>query len=339
MKRKILCFIFISFLLFSLCSCKGEKAPEDLGGSVASQEQTVKNPFTGEEISKEKEFVRPVAVVINNLNSAQRVQTGVAGADIVYETQVEGGITRLLALYKDINKAGQFGSIRSARVVFASLAMSHGAIFVHHGIDPNYAADYVRKNNITDFDTNKKPFSSFAFRKNNGMNSEHTVYTSPELLTEGFNKTDIVLTDNLNTPWCAFAEETRAPQNGTANEISVKFSASYISKFIYDSKTGLYTKNSVKVDNKDYITGLPYTFKNVFILKTDISFYPDGSHRKIALNGGEGYYCSAGGYEKIVWQKSEGAPIKFFSPVGKELKVNVGKSWVCITDLTEPQIQ
>ena len=327
------------FLLFNLCSCKGGQLPEDLGGSVASQEQTVKNPFTGEEILKDKEFVRPVAVVINNLNSAQRVQTGIKDADIVYETLVEGGITRLLAIYKDINKAGMLGSIRSARVVFAGLAMSHGAIFVHHGIDPNYAADYVRKNNITDFDTNKKPFSSFAFRKNNGMNSEHTVYTSPELLTEGFNKTDITLTDNINNPWCSFSEETRVPQMGTANEISVKFSASYVSKFVYDQETGFYTKNSVKANNKDYVTSQPYIFKNVFVLKTDISFYPDGSHRKIALNGGEGYYISAGGYEKIIWQKSEGAPIKFFTPDGKELKVNMGKSWVCITESREPQIQ
>ncbi len=331
MIKKYICFILSVCLLFSLCACGGENKTNQPNDSSLPEAQHVKNPFTGEEIAKEKESLRPVAVVINNLNSAQKVQTGVAGADIVYETEVEGGITRLLAVYKDIEKANLFGSIRSARVVFASLAISHGAIFVHHGIDPNYAADYVRKNNITDFDTNKKPFSSYAFRKNNGMNSEHTVYSSPELLTEGFNKTDIVTTTESNASWCSFSESERVPAEGTAGEISVKFSASYISKFVFDQKTGLYTKNSAKAENSDYVSGAPYTFKNVFVLKTDISFYPDLSHRKIDLNGGEGYYYSLGGYEKIIWKKENNAPIKFFTPDGAELKVNKGNSWVCIT--------
>lgn len=329
MIKRFICFILSVFLLFSLCSCNKNEIPQEDPSSSGAEILPVRNPFTGEEMEKEKAALRPVAVVINNLNSAQRVQTGVADADIVYETEVEGGITRLLAVYKDISEAPLLGSIRSARVVFASLALSHGAIFVHHGIDPNYAAAYVKNSGVTDFDTNKGTFSAYAFRKDNGMNSEHTVYTSPELLLKGFEKVS-QKEESKNDMWCDFFELDRVPADGQMTEISVKFSASYISNFIFDPQTGLYTKNSAKADNSDYTTNKKYTFKNVFVLNSDISFYPDGSHRNVQLSGGEGYYYSLGGYEKIIWQKINNQPIKFFTPDGKELSVNKGNSWVCI---------
>ena len=59
------------------------------------------NPLTGvSDLPEDKIEARPIAITINNLNVAQAVQTGIAKADIVYETEVEGGITRMLAVYK-----------------------------------------------------------------------------------------------------------------------------------------------------------------------------------------------------------------------------------------------
>ena len=336
MKRKCFCCFLSLCLIFSLCSCKKENLSEKSDG-LFGQEQQVINPFTGEIMANQKAQLRPVGVVINNLNSAQKVQTGVAAADIVYETEVEGGITRLLAIYKDIEEASEFGSIRSARVVFASLAQSHGAIFVHHGIDPNYAAPYILKNKITDFDTNKKPASAYAYRKNNSMSSEHTVYSSYELLNEGFKKNSIATTALDNKPWCLFTQSQRIPSEGVAANISVRFSGSYISLFTFDAASGFYIKTSKKFKNSDYVTKQAYYFKNVFVLKTDISLYPDGVHREVSLSGGEGYYFSLGGYEKIFWEKREDAPITFFSLDGQQLQVNKGNSWVCIAKAFKPE--
>lgn len=339
MNRKLLSLLLIFILIFAICGCKKSTEPPSGSSSDGSADltQVYINSLTGEEISEQKALLRPVAVVINNLNAAQRVQTGVTGADIVYETEVEGGITRLLAVYKDISSVKELGSIRSARVVFAELAESHSAIFVHHGIDPNYAADYVKKHN-TDFDTNKKN-TSYSFRKNNGLGREHTVYSSPDRLLKGFEKNNIEYRTQTNTPWCDFSLSERVPDMGTANSISIKFSSSYISNFDFDAATALYTKNSARVNNKDYVTGQPYSFKNVFLLQTKINDYPDGVHRKIELLSGEGYYFSLGAYEKISWKKQEGQPIKFYTAQGSELKVNKGNSWVCINSGQEPQIE
>lgn len=73
--------------------------------------------------------------MINNISTAQPVQTGLNKADIIYETEVEGGITRLMAVFQDITTAEKIGTIRSARYPYVDLAMGHNAIFIHCGQD------------------------------------------------------------------------------------------------------------------------------------------------------------------------------------------------------------
>ena len=54
------------------------------------------NPLTGlSDVSDEAINNKPVAITINNIKIAQPVQTGLNKADVIYETEVEGGITRL----------------------------------------------------------------------------------------------------------------------------------------------------------------------------------------------------------------------------------------------------
>jgi hypothetical protein len=132
------------------CSKEPERLSVDVGDDISVPETPVVkekfsvNPLTGVkdlEIGKEKD--RPVAVTINNISVAQPVQTGLGQADIVYETEVEGGITRLLALFQDVSKVKKLGTIRSARYVFIDLAMGHNAVYAHHGQDAYHAGPHL----------------------------------------------------------------------------------------------------------------------------------------------------------------------------------------------------
>ena len=61
---------------------------------------------------------RSIAIMIDNVGEA-KPQAGLNEAAIVYEITVEGGLTRLLAVYKDIkDKEETIGPVRSARQVF-----------------------------------------------------------------------------------------------------------------------------------------------------------------------------------------------------------------------------
>ena len=138
---------FLSLALLCMAGCGGSEntnSPVDNTPKPEPKPEPIVfvNPLTGVENIEDEAITyrRPVAVMINNISVAQKVQTGLTQADIVYETEVEGGITRLMAVFQDITKVEQFGTVRSARYPYVDLAMGHNAIYVHHGQDNTYCA-------------------------------------------------------------------------------------------------------------------------------------------------------------------------------------------------------
>lgn len=76
--------------------------------------------------------------MINNIKAALP-QYGIYDADLMVETLVEGGITRMMAVYADYTKVPDVCSIRSCRYYYPIFAASFDAIYVHWGSENNYA--------------------------------------------------------------------------------------------------------------------------------------------------------------------------------------------------------
>ncbi len=334
MYRKILT-LFLTALMVCLVGCgktETESKPiEQASSPVESKPEVVYyiNHLTGEKnITKEKAENRPVAIMVNNLSTAQKVQTGLTKADIVYETEVEGGITRLMAVYQDISKVEKIGTVRSARYAYIDLAMGHSAIYVHHGQDPKYAAPHLKDTQTFVLGTNNA-----GYRHKNGLSSEHTLYGYGDkiwntLVKQGYNTKLTKATD-----WQVFADkDTSITYENIANTVNVPFSDSYKSVFKYDQKSGKYIRFFKTTERKDYFTNESEYFKNVFVLVTNIGKYSiEDKHRKIDLTSGDGYYCVNGTYIPIKWSKgSSSSSIVFTNIDGTPLTVNQGNSWVCI---------
>lgn len=347
MLKKLLAGIMcLSLVLAVGCSKGDDKLSVDVGDTpsvpeVVEPEYAV-NPLTGlENLDPEKANNRPVAITVNNLSQAQAVQTGVGKADIVYETEVEGGITRLVAVYQDTTKVEKIGTIRSARYAFVDIALGHNAIYVHHGQDSFHAPALLNKVNRLVIGTNNG-----GVRISNGLASEHTLYGYGEgiwnsIVNAGFN----TKTESTKT-WQNFADEKKSVRHSTAaTSVSVPFSTSYKTTFNYDAANGNYKRFFNGVERKDYYTGESVTFKNVFVLYTTIRNYSNcspstckGTHREILLNSGEGYYFVNGTYTPIKWSKGSAySGFKFTNSDGTPLTVNPGNSWVCIADKTRSQ--
>ena len=60
-------------------------------------------------------------------------QSGILYAEIVYEAQVEAGITRLMGVFQDVDEVEKIGSIRSARHYYVDFAHDNDALYVHFG--------------------------------------------------------------------------------------------------------------------------------------------------------------------------------------------------------------
>lgn len=340
MSKRIIALIVCLVMIFALSGCNLLKNPSvvdaesefvDTDNSenepVEVKEEKFTNPLTGiKNLPKANFDIRPVAVMVNNISVAQKVQTGLNAADIIYETEVEGGVTRLMAVFKDFSTVGQVGSVRSARYPYVDLALGHDAIYVHCGQDPTYCAPHLKDIDDVSVDTG----TAGAKRIKNGLASEHTLYVFGKDLWPSLAQK--FKTETTNSLWQNFAaeDETVTLTGGGADRVEIPFPL-LKTVFNYDKNTGLYTRYSKGAEMKDYVTNESVTVKNIFILLTSISDYPDGKHRRVNLNGGNGYYVTNGTYTQIKWQKGgEKSPIKITDTNGAEIKVSAGKSWVCI---------
>jgi hypothetical protein len=132
-----------------LAACSGSSEPNDepsatpsaTGATPSAQPVAVKTcPLTGLPPRGDQKIDRvAVAVKIDNVDVA-RPQAGLDRADIVIEETVEGGLTRLMAMFQ-CDKADKIGPIRSARTSDGDLLrLLNGAVFGYSGANPKAIA-------------------------------------------------------------------------------------------------------------------------------------------------------------------------------------------------------
>ena len=118
---------------------------------------------------------RPIAVMINNNKAVWGYQAGIQDAYITYEMIVEGGITRMMAVFKDKNTE-RIASVRSSRHYYLDYALENDAIYAHIGWSPRAESD-IKTLNIPAVNAN----NSSAFTWDNSLrriSKEHRAYTS-----------------------------------------------------------------------------------------------------------------------------------------------------------------
>lgn len=183
---------------------------------------------------------RPFAVMINNINVARPLQSGLQDAYLMYEIIVEGGITRYMALFMDQNTT-RIGSIRSARHYFLDYALENDAIYVHHGQSPQAQNDF----SALGVDRIVADNSKTGWRdKSLNVSSEHTLFTSIEKLNNGLgNKrttrnNDLLLNYSVDEVDLSKKKDAKA-----ANDITIQYSNSYITSYKYDENNKYYLRS------------------------------------------------------------------------------------------------
>ena len=129
---------------------------------------------------------RPYAVMINNLGVARPYQSGLQDAYMIYEFIVEGGITRYLALFKDVN-VDRIGTIRSSRHYYLDYVLENDAIYVHWG-GSEFAYNDIRNLGINNIDGMTYGGKYFWKDKSLNVSTEHTAYSKTEMINNAVNK-------------------------------------------------------------------------------------------------------------------------------------------------------
>ena len=117
----ILLFILIilAIVFFFLYKSLTKQKEETLNEDNTLQEEVIEpeEPIVEEKkltIIDEESNSRNIAVMYNNISTVWGYQAGLQDAYLVYEIIVEGGYTRLMAIFKD-KETTRIGSVRSSR--------------------------------------------------------------------------------------------------------------------------------------------------------------------------------------------------------------------------------
>ena len=276
---------------------------------------------------------RPYAVMIN-CHNASLPQAGLDKAYIVYELMVEYGITRMMALFRDVD-FDKVGSIRSARTQYLGYVYENDAIYIHAG-GAQDALNRIADEKINDIDVD----GQYGVRDTSLNRAwEHTLFTTTKLLnsardSRGYRKdTDkgLLLTYTSKELDLSSYENSKA-----ANNVSINYSDYRTSNYKYDPESKTYLRSMNETSNTDLVTGEQYKIKNVLVYGVNYSNYTyDGysAYQKIDNIGtGEGYYISNGYAIPIKWEKeNEKSKTKYkVASTGKELVVNDGNTYIQI---------
>ena len=319
-------YVFVLILICLFAYYLFENKEEKVENNEPKEEKKVK-------IIDENSKTRPYAVVINN-NHAAWPHYGLNDAYISYEMLAEGGITRIMALFKD-QTTNRVGSVRSARPYFLDYALENDAIFVHHGWSEDAKSDITKLNinNINGL------YDTKVFFRDTSLNKayEHTSFTNLEKVKEfakekGYDR-------NVKQTLLKYSVDTiDLSQNENAikaDKIYMKYSNYTDTEYEYDEVNKVYKRSMSNKAHKDGLTGNQYTYKNILI--TPLKYKTYDTYGRLTLeNIGtfNGYYITEGYAVPITFTKtSRSAKTIYKYENGEEIKFNDGNTFIQITPL------
>ena len=273
---------------------------------------------------------RPIAVMIDNHNQAWP-QAGLNKAYMVYEIIVEGGETRLMAIFKGVT-VDKIGPVRSSRHYFIDYAMENDAIYAHYGWSPQAESD-IKKYSINNLNGITESTSTFWRVKD--KSAPHNAVTSTEALLKAAKSKGYKTTSDKKSILNYVTDEVNLEDGITANSVTIPHSTLQKVKYVYDETNQVYKRYARNKAQTDWDTGNAITTKNIIITFCDNYTLTDSENkgRQGLKNIGtfNGYYITNGKAEKIQCVKSARDAQTIYKDLnGKEIDVNDGNTFVNI---------
>ena len=313
----------------------GENADAD-AGQAESKEGMARSIFTGQWVDETIATKRPIAVMIENTKAALP-QYGITKADIYYECPVEGGITRMMAIFQDYSGIEQIGNVRSCRPYYAYYAAEYNAIYFHAG--GSVEGKEALKSGVVD---EVDGISDTAFFRDDSKKAPHNLYISSDAIDETIAKKSFAATIDLTTmpEHYHFASDDAQVtlDNGVAATIASVYYPNNKPWFEYNPQDGLYYRYEFKNPQVDAINNQQLSVKNILVQYVKSSYY---DKEKGTLNlewsgSGEGYYITNGKAIDITWTRNGQDDVtRYYDMDGNEIVLNQGKTWISVVQSSQ----
>lgn len=343
--KKALIYTLVVIIVIAFAVFIGYLYIEKLGNTteVSQEPNIIPTNDVQEKIEKKVEIFqgtdRPIAIMIDNHKKAMP-HAGLSKAYIVYEIIVEGGESRLMALFKGQN-VDKIGPVRSARHYFIDFALENDAIYTHYGWSPQAESDIksMKINNINGISEKTSDFWRVRDKS-----APHNVLTSTNKIYEiaknkGYRTTSDVSSvlnytvDEINldeTYGVSVENEESNEKVKTANEIKIPYSKTNIASWTYNEETKRYNRYSKGIKETEWFEQTDVTAKNIIIKFIKNSSIDSNDRQTMNTTGTHnGYYITNGKAIPILCSKSSRTSQTVYKDTnGNEIKVNDGNTFI-----------
>lgn len=276
---------------------------------------------------------RPIAVMIDNHKDALP-QANINKASIVYEIIVEGGETRLMAVYKGVD-LDKIGPIRSARHYYIDYAAENDAILVHFGESPQAAGDFK---DLKVDEVNGLVESSSDFWRDSGKYAPHNAVSNTKSILKIAGRKNYRLVSDKSPLLNYVAKDFDLAGELLATDVTIPISNVQTVNYKYNENTKLYTRYTKGKAQTDWATKEEIVTKNIIVMFIDNYTLNDSENKGRQglhnLGTKDGYYITNGKAEKITCTKPSRTEKTVYKTMdGEELKVNDGNTFIQIVPL------
>lgn len=318
----------IALIIIYIFMNTNKKEPEAIPSPEVIEKEKLK-------ILDENSNERPVAIMIDN-NIGEGLHAGLQDSYLNYEIIVEGGLTRIMAIYKDRN-ISTIGPVRSSRHYFLDYALENDAIYAHYGWSP-YAENDIKALNVNNINglTNEKPY----WRDTSAI-APHNVFTSTEKIRSFAQEKNY---SNKSSNWKLLdysPREIKLENLGysegliPANQVYLTYSNYQNRSYNYDPANKYYLRIMNGKPHIDKLSNQQLNYKNIIIMRVNNKILDkEGRQDLDTVGSGDGYYITNGYALPIKWSKeSRASKTKYTYINGTEITVNDGNTFIQIVPL------
>lgn len=312
-------------------------AAEDYPEERIEVDGLIRSYLTGEMIPVEQGNRRPLAIMMSNDKGALP-QYGINRAGVVYEAPVEGAMNRYMAILEAYDDLERIGSVRSCRTYYTYFAREFDAVYAHYG-QSTFALPYLKN---VDNINGVEGIGTVAYYRAKDKKAPHNAYASGSSIKKAMEK--LGYAQEYNSSYQGhfqFSVKNPVVLEGDDAWGARKITLHYpINEpwFEYQEEDGLYYRyqyGAAHLGNEGQIA-----VKNILIQYCPAGYYATTEYRDINVHGsGWGYYVTGGKAIDVTWKKDgEFGVTHYYDASGKEIRLNPGKTWVCIctTDNMQP---
>lgn len=339
-KKSTIIIFFLLIVIISLLGMLGYKILKNNNKKEEKEETKISQEENNKEdsiviVQEEKIDIfngedRPIAVMLDNHKGAWP-HAGINQAYLVYEIIVEGGETRLMALFKG-KDLDVIGPVRSSRHYFLDYALENDAIYVHHGWSPQAQSDIstLGVNNINGIQESSKNFWRI-----NTKSTPHNLVTSTSSILSIAERKGYRTTSTKSSVLNYSADEVNLEDAIEATTVTIPHSSLQTVKYIYDSENKVYTRYARNKLQTDETTGEAVTTKNIIVTFCDNYTLEDSENKgRQGLNNigtFDGYYITNGKAIEIKCTKNSRTAQTIYKTLdGEEIDVNDGNTFINI---------